>query len=199
MPMTLGRLAGWPLVGWTALGVGAMASAILAIHGPTATAMHTLLRATARTSLVLFLGAFVASSLRATWPSAFTDWLVQNRRYLGVSFAVSHAFHFAAIIGLVRLTPETPPLPVVVLGGSGFVFIAAMAATSFDATAAWLGPRRWKTLHTAGVYYLWTVFTLTALGAVSRDPIATIAVALLLSAMVLRLLRRRTLQARPAV
>ena len=189
--------SGWWLVGWTALIVGAMSAAIVSAYGPTQAGMHGVLRATARTSLTLFLAAFVASPLRAAWPSRFADWLVENRRYLGVSFATSHTFHFAAIIGLTRVSPESPPAVVVALGGLGFVFIAAMAATSFDTTAAWLGARRWKRLHTTGVYYLWIVFTLTALGAANRDPIAAVSVALLLSAMVLRLMRRRVL--RPAV
>ncbi len=28
-------------------------------------------------------------------------------------------------------------------------------------TAARIGPRRWRRLHTAGVYYLWTIFALS--------------------------------------
>src|ERR1043166_5182815 len=119
--------------GW--LIVGAMSAAIVSAYGPTQAGMHGVLRATARTSLTLFLAAFVASPLRAAWPSRFADWLVENRRYLGVSFATSHTFHFAAIIGLTRVSPESTPAVVVGLGGLGFVFIAAMAATSFDTTA----------------------------------------------------------------
>jgi len=190
---------GWSLVAWTAALVGAMAAVILAAYGPTREGMHALLRATARSSLLLFLGAFVASSLRAAWPSRFADWLVENRRHLGVSFAVSHTFHFAAILGLTRVSSEQTPVVVVLLGGIGFVFIAAMAATSFDTTAAWLGARRWHLLHAVGVHYLWAVFTLTALGSVHRDPVAALSVALLLSAMALRLMRRKTLPARAAV
>ena len=187
-------MKGWCLIGWTALIVGAMSAAIIGAYGPTEAGMHGVLRATARTSLTLFLAAFVASPMRAAWPSRFADWLVENRRYLGVSFAISHTFHFAAIIGLTRVSSQSTPHVVVVLGGLGFVFIVAMAATSFDTTAAWLGARRWKRLHTAGVYYLWIVFTLTALGAANRDPAAAVSVAVLLSAMALRLMRRRALR-----
>jgi hypothetical protein len=39
-------------------------------------------------------------------------------------------------------------------GGLGYLFILLMAATSFDRTAAWLGPRAWNVLHTVGLYYL---------------------------------------------
>ena len=33
-----------------------------------------------------------------------------------------------------------------------------MALTSFDRTARWLGPRRWKLLHRAGLHWLWFIF-----------------------------------------
>jgi sulfoxide reductase heme-binding subunit YedZ len=182
---------GWWLVAWTALTVGTIAALVLAVHGSKQQGMHLILRATARTSLVLFLAVFVASPLRAAWPSRATRWLVENRRYLGVSFATSHTIHFAAIIGLTRVSPARPDLVVLLLGGLGYAFILAMAATSFDTTAAWLGPRRWKMLHTCGVYYIWSVFTLTSLGGVRHDPLSVVSVALLASALLLRLLPSR--------
>jgi len=179
---------GWWLVAWTALTVGTIAALVLAVHGSKQQGMHLILRATA---LVLFLAVFVASPLRAAWPSRATRWLVENRRYLGVSFATSHTIHFAAIIGLTRVSPARPDLVVLLLGGLGYAFILAMAATSFDTTAAWLGPRRWKMLHTCGVYYIWSVFTLTSLGGVRHDPLSVVSVALLASALLLRLLPSR--------
>jgi hypothetical protein len=33
-----------------------------------------------------------------------------------------------------------------------------MAATSFDRTAAWLGPRKWRLLHLLGGWYIWISF-----------------------------------------
>jgi methionine sulfoxide reductase heme-binding subunit len=191
-------LAGWWLVAWTAAIVGAMTGAILVSRGITSEGLHVVLRATARTSLALFLAVFVASPLRAIWPHRFADWLVDNRRYLGVSFATSHGFHFSAIITLTRVSAEPPQLVTVVLGSLGYLFILAMAATSFDATAAWLGARRWKRLHATGLYYLWVVFTLTSLGgAADGDPLAALSLALLSTAMALRFGRRIALRARP--
>ena len=107
-----------------------------------------------------------------------------------------HMRDFAAIIGLTRIADKPPELAVVVLGTVGYLFILAMAATSFDTTAAWLGAKRWKRLHTAGLYYLWSVFTLTCLGGAEKDPIAALSVALLLAAMALRITRRASLRAR---
>jgi hypothetical protein len=45
-----------------------------------------------------------------------------------------------------------------IFGGIGYAFIIAMAATSFDRSAAAIGPRAWRILHTSGIYYLWFQF-----------------------------------------
>src|SRR5882724_2874050 len=153
---------GWPIVGWAAIGIGAMAAAILAAAGTDPDGIRVLIRATARTSVVLFTAAFVASSLARTMPGPATRWLVANRRYVGVSFAVSHLAHFLAILALAgwsfsRMGRDAGPVAAI-LGGGAYLFIVAMVATSFDRTAACLGPRRWRRLHTIGVYYIWGVF-----------------------------------------
>jgi DMSO/TMAO reductase YedYZ heme-binding membrane subunit len=154
-------LEGWPLVGWSALALLAMALLLLAVYGSGEPGLRVLIRATARSSLVLFLPAFVASSLRRLWPTPFSAWLLRNRRQLGVSFAVSHFLHLAAILALARNHADTFEVsPVTIVGGGlGYVFIAAMVATSSDAAVRRLGPRRWKWLHRAG---LWTLFVIFA-------------------------------------
>jgi hypothetical protein len=172
---------GWAIVGWTALALGLMAATIVATNGTAEPAIRLLLRSTARTSFLLFSGAFVASAVYRLWRNPFTSWLRQNRRYLGVSFALSHALHAAAIAALLRMSAERIEPPVLVLGGLAYLFIAAMTATSFDRTAAWLGPRRWRLLHTAGVYYLWSAFALNFLALAARErfyvPFAVLAAA----------------------
>jgi hypothetical protein len=45
-----------------------------------------------------------------------------------------------------------------IFGGIGCAVIIAMSATSFDRTAALIGPRAWRALHLAGGYYLWFQF-----------------------------------------
>ncbi|MET0152535.1 MAG: hypothetical protein ABW298_07995 [Candidatus Binatia bacterium] len=187
-----GPLRGWSLVAWTALVVGGGAAGILASEGAGEAGLLEVLRATARTSLLLFLCVFLASTARACWPNRASEWLLENRRYLGVSFATSHAVHLAAIVGLTRVSAHRPDSAVLVLGGLGFLLILAMAATSFDRTAALLGARRWKRLHTTGIYYIWAVFTLTYLGNAAKDPKAVVSVALLLGALAFRLSRRRS-------
>src|SRR5437867_6975059 len=84
------RLAqGWPIVGWAALVVVAIVAAILITLGTGEAGLRAAIRATARTSVVLFCVAFSASALRRLWPGTASAWLLANRRQLGVSFAVS--------------------------------------------------------------------------------------------------------------
>jgi methionine sulfoxide reductase heme-binding subunit len=180
---------GWQLVGWSALAIAILVGSILAVHGIDEAGVRVAIRATARTSCILFLCAFVASSLRRYWPSKLSGWLVKNRRYLGVSLAVSHGFHALAIIGLVIVTSGATFERVAYnFGGHlGYIFLIAMTATSFNRTAAWLGDRSWHILHTVGMYYLWLAFTVTFSKDLSRSPIYLAFVALLAIALGLRL------------
>ena len=157
--------SGWSIVGWSALAIGVMCAGLLAAAGTGEEGVRVVIRATARTSVGLFVLAFVAAPLARAWPTAASRWLIANRRYVGVSFAVSHLAHLLALLTLVgwsiRSFFTTAGVATGVAGGIGYLFVAAMAATSFDRTAAWLGPRRWRHLHTTGVYYLWFVFFAT--------------------------------------
>ena len=156
-------LEGWRLFGLVALAVASLLALILALVGTDERGLRILVRASARTSATLFLLAFVASSLRRFFRSPFTAWLLRNRRYVGVSFAFSHLLHLMIVASLAISFPHPfyeQSVNLVVVGGGGVVslFVAAMAATSFDRAAAWLGPRRWKILHTVGGYAIWSVF-----------------------------------------
>jgi methionine sulfoxide reductase heme-binding subunit len=153
------RFAGWPLVQWCALGLVALTAAQLAVRGLGEEGLRLVIRTTAKTSLALFTSAFIASAVARMWPHPLSRWLLRNRRYLGVSFAVSHGIHLLAILAVLRISPTFKIAPATVVGGGlAYVFIAAMTATSFDRSAAWIGPRAWQLLHTAGVYYVWFIF-----------------------------------------
>src|SRR5512139_1710419 len=165
------QFGGWPLVGWCALVLTGMAGAMLAWYGVGELGWRMVIRRTAETSFVLFLGVFTASALARTWPSPLSRWMLRNRRYVGVSFAVSHTLHLIAILALARTLGDQFRFDRITLlfGGLAYVFIAAMTATSFDRTAAWLGPRAWKQLHRIGVHYLWFIFALQYVGLLTRS------------------------------
>ena len=62
--------------------------------------IRLLIRLTARVSLGLFCLAFSATAANRIWPNGWTRWKVANRRYLGLSFALSHFIHAIAIRSL---------------------------------------------------------------------------------------------------
>jgi hypothetical protein len=169
----------------------AMSALILWQAGTGEPGLRVWVRATARTSLVLFGAAFVASSLRALWRTPATAWLLRNRRYFGLSFAVSHALHLLSIISLSLVLGDAFQLDAVTLvfGGGCYLMIALMAATSSDRAYAWLGRRRWHLLHKIGVYWIWIIFansyTSRAVMAIARgsEPLAYVPVALFIWAI----------------
>jgi DMSO/TMAO reductase YedYZ heme-binding membrane subunit len=192
---------GSPIVGWASLALSAMVLVTLFVFGAGEEGIRAVIRYTARTSLTLFTAAFVASSLRRLKPAPFTRWLLTNRRYLGVSFAVSHAMHLAAILTLARVSSAfvaEVDRTTVIFGGLGFVFAGLLAATSFDRTAAWLGPRRWRVLHKTGVYYLWLIFFITYLQPALQFPSYAPFIVILLGAMGVRVWAARVAPRRDA-
>ena len=184
-------LGGGRLVGIVSVLLLAMTVLILGSAGSGEPGLSMLVRATARTSLVLFAGAFTASSLRRLWPTGATGWLLRQRRYLGLSFAVSHALHALAIGGLGLVLGDAFEVGAVtaIFGGGAYLMIVLMAATSFDRSAAWLGRRRWRLLHVVGVYWIWIIFansyTSRAVMAIARgsESLAYVPVTILVWAM----------------
>jgi methionine sulfoxide reductase heme-binding subunit len=183
------KLQGWQLLAALAALLTAMAAGLL-LASPDVAGIRSVIRWTARTSLLLFLLTFTASAAWRRWPGAWTRWQLANRRYLGLSFAVSHGLHLIAIIAFAHLAPtafdEASNPHTRFVGEIGYAFIFAMAATSFDTTAAWLGRRAWKVLHTTGAWYLWLNFSLSYLTRAVHDPHYWIGVAAVLVALALR-------------
>jgi len=156
---------GWRLFGLLMLILTALCIWIAGMRGFEVDGIRMVIRFTARTSLLFFCLAFSAASLARLWPNAYTRWQRRNRRYLGVTFAASHALHALAIIAFAQIDPAgyaaATNLASYVFGGIGYAFIIALTATSFDATAAALGPRAWRALHLVGGYYLLLQFTVS--------------------------------------
>lgn len=186
---------GWPIVGWATVAVAAIVAGILTLVGADEAGLRMAVRATARTSVLFFTLAFAASALRRRWPNAMTAWALRNRRQMGVSFAASHVIHLLAILALcgwtwAGLVTRTPAITLVG-GGIAYVFIALMTATSFDRTTAWLGPRRWQRLHTAGAYYNWIIFALSFFPLAFKSALYWPFAAMLTGSMAVRLATRR--------
>jgi sulfoxide reductase heme-binding subunit YedZ len=153
---------GWSIVGAVAVALIMVVTMEAMMTGAPVDGVRGIIRATARSSFVLFSLAFTASAVRYFWPNAWTRWQLRNRRYLGVSFALSHFVHLLAILALGRIATEELAAGANaitwIFGGLAYVFIGLMAATSFDSTARLVSPRAWSLLHTVGSYYIWLIF-----------------------------------------
>jgi sulfoxide reductase heme-binding subunit YedZ len=166
-----------------------MVGAVLASPHAGEPDLRAAVRLTAAVSVFCFLLAFTASPLARRWPGPGTRWLVANRRWLGLSFATSHAMHAVVLWRLTVSVPgfaESVPLATKIAGALGFLVIALMAATSNDASVRALGPRRWTMLHTVGIHYLWIVFAATYGPTAIHSPFHAVVTLVLLAALALR-------------
>ena len=195
-------LEGPILLLWAALGLAALAAAVLHAHGSGEPAVRALLRATAGCSLALFLMAFAASGLHWLARRPASAWLLRNRRWVGLSMALSHAAHLAAIVVLASRWPAAGaaiPPATRVAGSFGYVVLAALVVTSNDRAVARLGARRWRALHRSGCWLLWLVFALSYAPGAAESPGHAFATGSLAAVAVLRARGRLAARsARPA-
>ena len=186
---------GWRILTLVTSALAGLVAWALAAHGVSEDAVRSVVRVTARSSLVLFLLAFTASSLHAFLRSGTSAWALRNRRHLGVSFAASHTVHLLALVALGLRFPDPFLVDLeaiaVIGGGLAYVFLYAMTLTSFAGPARALGARRWKTLHTAGAWYIWIIFAQSYIPRALANPSYVPFAAALVAAAGLRIARAR--------
>jgi methionine sulfoxide reductase heme-binding subunit len=183
---------GWRLFGVLTLVLIGLSIWIAGMRQFEVDGVRMVIRFTARTSLLFFCLAFSAAALARLWPNAWTRWQRRNRRTLGVTFAASHAIHAVAIVCFAMMDPAgfaaATSAASSVFGGIGYAFIIAMAATSFDRTAAAIGPRAWRILHLTGGYYLLFQFMVAFGKRIPDTPLYGLFLIPLLAVMALRLI-----------
>jgi DMSO/TMAO reductase YedYZ heme-binding membrane subunit len=183
---------GWRLFALLTLILTVLCAGIAGMRGIEVEGVRMVVRFTARTSLLFFCLAFGAAALARLWPNGWTRWLRRNRRQLGVTFATSHTLHAIAIVAFADMDPAgfataTSPASFV-FGGIGYAIIIAMTATSFDRTAAAIGPRAWRILHLAGGYYLWAQFMISFGKRIPAMPLYSLFLIPLFAVLALRLI-----------
>jgi DMSO/TMAO reductase YedYZ heme-binding membrane subunit len=192
MPQRQNWVEGWRLLAVLTFSLIVLSLWIASMRQFEVEGVRMVIRFTARSSLLLFCLAFSAAALARLWPNAWTRWQRRNRRYLGLSFAASHAIHATAIVAFAKMDPagfaEATSAASYVFGGIGYAFITAMSATSFDRTAALLGPHAWRALHLTGGYYLWFQFMVSFGKRVPAMPPYAAFLIPLLAVMALRLI-----------
>lgn len=195
MPTIVKLVSGPRLVAVATVLVAAGVILTLSLISDPEQAWRSAIRLTARSSAVLFLLAFSAGAATKLWPGKFTRWMRGNRRYLGLSFAASHTIHAFTFLSLAGqsqlLANQVLPQGMLVLGGIGYFFIYALAATSSNKAQAILGMRWWTRLHVVGTHWLWLQFLISFIKHASDHPEDWVGVVLVVAVMTLRIVARQ--------
>jgi hypothetical protein len=144
------------------------------------------IRATARISFVLFLGAFLGNALYALVPIAATRWLKGNKDGFTLGFAGSHTVHLVFILTLVAEIGRERVFKgiMVVAFTTGFLFIYALAAGVLLRHLTFWSLRFESLAH----YYLMTLFVVSfTRHAITRPLFYTPFVAVAVTALVMRI------------
>lgn len=158
----MGRISQWRITGLVAVMLTVMTASSLIWLGFGEEAIRAMVRGTARTSIILFVLAFTASSLYSMFKTQWAKYLRHNRRYIGLSFALSHFVHLIFLVLLMIYYPQDSLAKLnqleIVLASLTYLFILMMVITSFDPPRRWIGPRVWHWLHIIGMYLIWLIF-----------------------------------------
>ena len=192
------RIGPWlPII--SAVLVFAILGVLIAKYGYTMEALVEALRYLTKVSFLVFLLAFVTRPLHDLFGNRATAWLLANRRYIGLSFAVWHLIHWPILGSMMYLLgPATFwqyfgdfAIP----AGSVLLVITLLAVTSNNASQRFLGKRVWGAIHTVGVYVIWGWFfkvyvlsKLPRIAAFEDKPYVFVYITLMFATMALRLL-----------
>lgn len=123
-----------------------------------------------RCALPFFVVAFTSSSLAALWPDEWTRWLLSNRRYFGLAFALGMAWHFTFVGYWFSAFGVHLNRTVITLDLIGLTFLLALTVTSFRWVSRRLSAMAWRRLHKTGVYAIWLLATYTYAESVRWGP-----------------------------
>ena len=153
-------------------------------------ALQYAVRATARTSFLLFLSVFTAGSLAKLLPSMSIRVLVRERRYIGLSFAYSQLLHAGALAVYIVTAPAAfwvgRTAATNVPGSIGYLMIVLLTVTSFATPARLIGPQNWKRLHRTGVWFIAVIFAASFLTRAHHHAGYVVPGIIMIAAMLLR-------------
>ena len=99
------------------------------------------------------------SSLQILFPGPFPMWLLRNRKYIGMCFAVAMAWQGSFIFIMSNFFREYYFTNYVLRdeleGSIGYIFLSAMVVTSFRFGRKHLNQKQWKLLHKSSIYFIW--------------------------------------------
>lgn len=153
------RFKTWEVVTLTAISVATTMLLLLFAHGLTKTGVILTIRATGRISFPLFLMLSLSGSLYKLIPSPGAYWLLRNRKYLGLAFAIVYLYHALGFTTLIIMTrePNIEGLELI-LSIICYGLLVAMTVTSFRAIRRQISPWIWNSLHGIGMLFFWYFF-----------------------------------------
>ncbi|MEP1469385.1 MAG: hypothetical protein ABJK25_00275 [Halieaceae bacterium] len=120
------------------------------------------LRLSGRVGMGLFFVSFGASALHHLFNTGWSNYLVKNRRYYGISTAIVLWSHFLVILSLSVTASEwfrdSAPWFILYPGAGVFLVVGLMALTSNNFAVKKMGAQRWRTLHLVGGYAALSAF-----------------------------------------
>ena len=133
----------------------------LGTAGFTEEGIRLIIRWSAKISVTSFCIAFVASGFHRWIQNSFSFWVLMNRKYFGISFAILHLIHLAAL-GFLQYyfhpVFERAATTSLLAGGMAYLFLILMLLTSFKRFSKLLSKKQWVLLHTIGGYWIWGIF-----------------------------------------
>ncbi len=137
----------------------AVSAIFLAVSGLDEGNIEAALRMSAYLAFIVLALIFLLRPLVELRPNRAMRTLLKNRRLLGVAFAGIHTAHLLLISLRDYFDAGFDLFLVERLPGAGvYAMIYLMFITSFEGPARALGPRRWRALHKAGLYVVFTGF-----------------------------------------
>jgi len=161
------------------------------IYGFNESSVRMNIRWSARFSLINFCLAFGASAFHKIINNHPSKWLLINRKYLGVSFAIIHIVHLFFLLILSYsfhqlFTPEA--IVEISLGGLAYFFTVLMLLTSFSFFSNLISSSQWNLLHRMGGYWILIVFSNSILGRIYSGNIEYLPLGILvISVLIFRL------------
>lgn len=172
------RLQGWPLF-WVLVAplLCAELRLVTVLDWSSADDIRWLMGMHWRLAAPYFLLTFTASPLQRLFPGRTTRWLLANRRYFGLAFAVG-AFCQLAPITILALRFQ-PALADIHSASSQFgedaiyLTLVLMTVTSFQFTSRYLSLTAWRRLHSAGIYLLGGLYGVSYVFFALNEPTVT--------------------------
>lgn len=132
----------------------------LQVDTRTAAGVSEMIGFSVRVSVPFIFLVVAISALQKLFPGPVPLYLLRNRKYVGLCFAVAMAWQglFIAIMSIYfrdYYYDEVYYFRDELEGSSGYLFLTAMVATSFQFTRRYLSQKQWRLLHLSGLYFLW--------------------------------------------